>query len=71
MKRGQRQRDIAVFGTLAAVDVGHHYALAVDIGDFEVAAFIKTQTAGIHGGQINMVVEGFDVGQKGFGVLRR
>ena len=62
MKRGQWQRDIAVLGALAAVDMDHH-ALTVDIRDFEVTAFVKTQAAGIHGGQIDMVVGGFDVGQ--------
>jgi hypothetical protein len=62
MKRRLRQRDIAVLGALAAVDVDHH-ALTVDIGDFEVEAFVKAQTAGVHGGKIDVVVEGFDVSQ--------
>jgi hypothetical protein len=62
MKSGLRQWDITVLGALAAVDMDHH-ALAVDIGDFEMAAFVKTQTAGVHGGQIDVVVEGFNVGQ--------
>ena len=41
MESGLGQRDIAVLGALAAVDVDHH-ALAVDIADFEMAAFVKT-----------------------------
>ena len=62
MKSGLRQWDIAVLGALAAVDMDHH-ALAVDIGDFEMKAFVKPQTAGVHGGQIDVIVEGFDVRQ--------
>ena len=46
LESGLRQRDIAVLGALAAVDMDHH-ALTVDIGDFEMAAFVKTQAAGI------------------------
>ena len=62
MKSGLRQRDIAVLGALAAVDMDHH-ALTVDIGDFEMAGFVKPQAAGIDGGEIGVVVQGFDVGQ--------
>src|SRR5262245_36016879 len=62
MKSSLRQRDVTVLSTLAAVDVDHH-ALAVDIGDFEMAAFVKTQATGIDGGEIDVVVESFDVGQ--------
>jgi hypothetical protein len=40
MQSGQRQRDIAVLGALAAVDMDHH-ALTVDIGDFEMQGFVK------------------------------
>jgi hypothetical protein len=42
MKSRLRQRDIAVLGALAAVDMDHH-ALAVDIGDFAMEAFVKPQ----------------------------
>ena len=62
MERGLWQQDVAVLGALAAVDMDHH-ALAVDIGDFEMKAFVKTQAAGVDGGEIDVVVEGFDVGQ--------
>jgi len=62
MQGGVRQRDIAILSALTAVDMDHH-ALAVDIGDFEMQSFVKPQAAGVHGGEINMVVEGFDVGQ--------
>ena len=61
MKSRLRQLDIAVLGALAAVHMDHH-ALTVDIGDFKMKAFVKTQTAGVHGGKIDVVVKGFDVG---------
>ena len=63
MKSRLRQRDIAVLGALAAVDMDHH-ALTIDIGDFEMEGFVKPQAAGVDGGEIDVVVEGFDVGQK-------
>ena len=62
MESGLRQRDIAVLGALAAVDMDHH-ALTVDVGDFEMAAFVKTQAAGIDRGEIGVVVQGFNVDQ--------
>jgi hypothetical protein len=62
MKSRLRQRNIAVLGALAAVHMDHH-ALTVDIGDFEVKSFVKPQTAGVYGGKIDVVVEGFDVVQ--------
>ena len=37
--------------------------LTVDIGHFEMEGFVKPQAAGVRGGQIDMVVERFDVGQ--------
>jgi hypothetical protein len=40
-----------------------HHALAVDIGDFEMARFVKAQAAGVDGGEKDVVREGFDVGQ--------
>ena len=62
MKSGVGQRDIAVLGALAAMDMDHH-ALAIDIGDFQMKSFVKAQTAGVDGGEIDVVVEGFDAGQ--------
>ena len=41
-----------------------HHALTIDIGDFEMKAFVEAQAAGVDGGKIDVVVEGFDVGQK-------
>jgi hypothetical protein len=41
-----------------------HHARAIDIGDFEMESLVKSQAAGIDGGQIGVVVKGFDVGQK-------
>jgi len=63
MESGLGQRDIAVLGTLATVDMDHH-AGAIDIGDFEIKAFVKPWAAGVHGRKINVVVESFDVGKK-------
>ena len=60
---GLRQRDVAILGALAAVDMDHH-ALTVDIGDFEMERFVKPQAAGVDGGKVGVVVEGFDMGQK-------
>jgi hypothetical protein len=60
---GLRQRDVAVLGTLAAVDMDHH-APAVDVGDFEVARFVKAQAAGVDGGEKNVVGGSFDLSQK-------
>lgn len=63
LKGRLRQRNVAILGALTAVDMDHH-ALTIDIGDFEMKAFVKTQAAGVHGGKIGVVVEGFDMGQK-------
>ena len=41
-----------------------HHPIAVDIGDFEIESFVKSQTAGIYGGKIGIVLEGFDAGQE-------
>ena len=62
MEGGLGQRDVAVLGAFAAVDMDHH-ALAVDIGDFEMAGFVKTQAAGVDGGEKDVVREVFDLGQ--------
>jgi hypothetical protein len=56
------QRDVAVLGALAAVDMDHH-ASGVDIGDFEVETFVKSQAAGVYGGKISIVLKGLDSGQ--------
>jgi len=40
LKSGLGQRDVAILGALTAMDMDHH-ALAVDIGDFEVAGFVE------------------------------
>ena len=61
LKSGLGQRDVAILGALAAVDMDHH-AGAIDIGDFEMESLVQAQAAGIDGGQIGVVVEGFDVG---------
>ena len=40
IESGVGQREIAVLGALAAVDMDHH-ALTIDIGDFEMKSFVK------------------------------
>lgn len=57
-----RQRDIAVLGAFAPVDVDH-LPRPVDIGDFQKQPFLQAETAGIDGHQIDVVVEGGDFGQ--------
>ena len=59
---GLGERDVAIFGALAPVDMNHHSG-GVDIGDFEVETFMKPQAAGVYGGEIGIVLEGFDAGQ--------
>jgi hypothetical protein len=61
-RRGER--DVAVLGTLSPVDMDHH-ASGIDIGDFKVKAFVKSQAAGIDGGEIGVILEGFDLGKDG------
>jgi hypothetical protein len=46
-----------------------HHAGAIDIGDFEMESLVQAQAAGIDGGQIGVVVEGFDVGKKASGFI--
>jgi hypothetical protein len=57
-----REREVAILGTLATVDMDHH-AGGVDIGDFEMETFVKPQAAGVDGGKIGIILEGFDTGQ--------
>jgi hypothetical protein len=59
---GLGERDVAIFGALAPVDMDHH-AGGVDIGDFEMESFVKSEAAGVYGGEIGIVLEGFDAGQ--------
>jgi hypothetical protein len=56
------EREVAIFGALSAVNMNHH-AGGVDIGDFEMESFVKPQAAGVYGGEIGIVLEGFDAGQ--------
>jgi hypothetical protein len=41
-----------------------HHPITVDIGDFEIKPFVKSQTAGVDGGKIGVVLEGFNLGQE-------
>jgi len=62
VKGGLRKRDISIFCALAPVDMDHH-AVAIDIGDFEIECFMQPQTAGVDGGKVGIVLEGFNMGQ--------
>jgi hypothetical protein len=66
MEGGLRERHVAIFGALATVDMDHH-AGGIDIGDFEVETFMESQAAGIDGGKIGVILEGFDLGQNASG----
>jgi hypothetical protein len=60
---GLGERHIAILSPLSPVDMNHH-AGRVDIGDFEVETFVESQAAGIDGGEIGVILEGFDLGQE-------
>lgn len=62
MEGGWGQRDIAILGTLSTVDMDHHTG-GIDIGDFEVETFVEPQAAGVDGGKIGVILEGFDLGK--------
>jgi hypothetical protein len=62
LEGGLGERDVAVLGALSPVDMDHH-AGGVDIGDFEVEAFMKSEAAGIDGGEIGVILEGMDLGE--------
>jgi hypothetical protein len=61
---GWGERDIAILSTLSTVNVDHHTA-GVDIRDFEMETFVEPQAAGVDGGEIGIIVEGFHLGQNG------
>jgi hypothetical protein len=63
VKGGLGEGYVAVLGALAPMDVDHH-PVAVDIGDFEMETFLKSEAAGVDGGMVGIVLEGFDVGQE-------
>jgi len=42
-----------------------HHAGGIDIGDFQVETFMESQAAGIDGGKIGVILEGFDLGKNG------
>jgi hypothetical protein len=62
MECGLGEREVAILGPLSTVDMDHH-AAGVDIGDFEVETFVKSQSTGIDGGKIGIILERFDTGQ--------
>ncbi len=51
-----RQRDIAIFATLAEAHV-HEHTSAVDIRDLEIDGFFDAQAAGVDGGQAGLVAQ--------------
>jgi hypothetical protein len=56
---GLGEGHIAILGSLSSVDMDHH-TVAIDIGDFEMETLVKSETAGIDGGKIGVILEGFD-----------
>jgi len=62
LEGGKGERDVTVLGALSTVNMDHH-AGGVDIGDFEVEAFVKSEAAGIDGGEIGAILEGMDLGK--------
>ena len=46
-----------------------HHAGGIDIGDFEVETFVKSQATGVDGGKIGIVLEGFDQGKNASDLL--
>jgi hypothetical protein len=40
-----------------------HHTVAINIGNFEVETFVKPESAGVDGGKIDVIVEGFDLVQ--------
>jgi hypothetical protein len=49
------QRDVAIFGALAAMDMDVE-ALAVNVSDLEEEGFMESQAQAIDGGQVDLVV---------------
>ena len=62
-QRGAGEGDVAILGPLAAMDVDHH-AGAVDVGDFQVEAFLQPEPAGIDRGEKGGVVDRADTAQR-------
>jgi len=62
LEGGLGERDVAILGTLSTVDMDHH-AGGIDIGDFEVETFVKSEATGIDSGEIGVILEGFDLGK--------
>jgi len=62
MEGGLGERDVAILGAFATVDMDHH-AGGINIGGFEVETFVKSEAAGIDGGKIGVILEGFDLGK--------
>ena len=59
---GWGERDVAVLGALSTMDMDHHTG-GVDIGDFEMEAFVESEAAGIDGGEIGVILKGMDLGK--------
>jgi hypothetical protein len=59
---GWGQREVAILGTLSTVDMDHH-AGGINIGDFEVETFMESEAAGVDGGEVGVILEGFDLGK--------
>ena len=55
--------DVTVFSPFAAMDM-KHVSGAVDIRDFQMDRFVETETAGVDGGQVSVIVGRIDAGQE-------
>ena len=51
------QRDVPVFGALAAVDMDLE-ALAIDVGDLEGEGCMEPKSQAVDGGEVDLVVQG-------------
>jgi hypothetical protein len=51
-----RERDIAVLGALAAVDVDH-VARAIDIAHLQGKRFVQAQPTAVDGGEVDTIVQ--------------
>lgn len=63
LQSGVGQRDIAVFGSFAAMNVDHH-ALGVDVGYFQVLCLLEPEAAGVDGTEEGIVLGSMDAGEQ-------
>ena len=59
---GFGQGNKAIFTPLSSMNVDHH-SLAIDVRDLQIQRLLKPESTGVDRGQIDIVVEGFDLGK--------